>query len=91
MYLRHKHDVSNATRDAGVVLHTEKISSSLYGGKTFGPGWMEAERAQIDGCKDDVPGRGVAGHFFLFSEPSDSGSVWTGRKRAGPPWRSPGF
>lgn len=86
MYFRHKHAVSNAMkkieRDAGVVLHTEKSSSSLYGGKTLGPGRMEAEWAQMDGCKDDTPGQGVAVHFFLFFEPSDSRSVWTALKRA---------
>lgn len=44
-------------------------------------GGMEAERAQVDSCEDVVLGRGVAVHFFLFFEPSESRSVWTDLKR----------
>lgn len=86
MYLRQKHAVLNAMkkteRDAGVVLHTKKkIISSLYGGKTFGPGrdgGREGSDGQLRRC---VLGRGVAVHFFLFFEPSESRSVWTDLKR----------
>lgn len=45
-------------------------------------GRMEAETAQMDSCKDDILGRGVAVHFLLFFEPSKSRSVWTDLKRA---------
>lgn len=44
-------------------------------------GGMEAERAQMGSCEGDVLGRGVAVHFFLFFEPSESRSVWTDLKR----------
>lgn len=106
MYLRHKHAVSNAMkkieRDAGVVLHTKKSAAASMVGRHLVRGGMKAERAQMHSCKDDILGRGVAAHSFLFFEPSESRSVWTdlkrarascwkSQKRAGPPWRSPGF
>lgn len=68
-------------RDAGVVLHTKKSAAASMVGRHLVRGGTEAERAQMDSCEDVVLGRGVAVHFFLFFEPSESRSVWTDLKR----------
>lgn len=35
----------------------------------------------MDSCRDGIPGRGTAGHFFLCFEPSESRSVWADLER----------